>query len=202
MKGRGDATLGTASEEERSLLDRARRGDRAAQEAIVRRHGSAAYSIVCAHLGAGEADDATQEVFLQVHRGLANFEERSSIATWIHRIATNVALNRLRRRRRKPTPPTLDEEATTSPDPGPLALAAESEARRAFELALATLPEEQRAVVVLRGVEGLAYEEVSRVLEIPIPTAQSRMSRAREKLRTLLARFLEPDARSARPVQP
>ena len=79
-------------------------------------------------------------------------------------------------------------------------MAATSEAREALHAALAELPEDQRAVIVLRGLEGLPFEEVARILGIKKPTAESRMARAKEKLRGLLGRWLEEDG-NARDVR-
>lgn len=186
-----EAPLAEPELSEADLVARARAGDPAAFEAIVQQFGARAYRIVAAALGPTEAEDAAQEVFVQVHRGLPRFEGRAALGTWIHRIAVNVALKRLRRRKRKPTPALLEDDAAASRRPGPQARAEAEELRVAFREALAALPDEQRAVVVLRGVEGLSFDEVARALEIPVPTAQSRMSRARERLRGLLSRFLE-----------
>ncbi len=165
---------------------------------IVRVHSPAVWRIVHAHVGSSEAEDATQEVFLRVQQGIGAFEGESLLSTWIYRIATNVALNRLRRWRRKPRPDSLDGVDLSSSKADPVELACEREARRAFEAALATLAEDQRAVVVLRGVEGLSFEEIARALGIPKPTAESRMARARDRLRQLLQPFLDQQENASR----
>ena len=187
--GKGDGrTLERADEAE--LLSRARAGDGEAFADLVRALHAGVYRVAAAHLGPDDAEDATQEVFVKIHKALPRFEGRSRLSTWAFRIATNVSLNRLRSQRRRPKAASLEEGWHASQSPGPHAHAAGDELRSAFREALDALPPEQRAVVVLRGVEGLPFEEVSRVLEIPVPTAQSRMSRARAKLRLHLAHFL------------
>jgi RNA polymerase sigma-70 factor (ECF subfamily) len=188
------APLPPPSTAESTLVARARAGDRSALQEIVQLHAGLVYTVVASHLGSDEAEDATQEVFILVQRGLRSFEERSQLGTWIYRIATNVALQRLRRRRRRPPSAGLDGRDVACPRPGPLTAASAQEEREAFVHALDALPLEQRAVVVLRGIAGLSFDEIAATLGIPTPTAQSRMARAREKLRTLLRRFLDDDA--------
>jgi RNA polymerase sigma-70 factor (ECF subfamily) len=189
-----------AEEAEQAEIALARSGDADAFEALVRRHSESVYRIVAGHLGSGEAEDACQEVFIQVHRGLAKFEARSRLATWIFRIATHVAWKRLRRRRRRPVTLRLGQDRVlVSLLPGPDASAATSEAQDAFHAAIAELPEDQRAVLVLRGLEGLSFEEVAQVLGIKKPTAESRMARARDRLRGLLGRWLEENMVTATP---
>jgi RNA polymerase sigma-70 factor (ECF subfamily) len=177
---------------EQALVARARQGDPSALEEIVRGHASSVYRIVAGHLGQDEAEDATQEAFVHVQRGLATFEGRARLSTWIHRVATNVALKRLRTRRRKPAPEALVAEPLAG-GAGPDAASAAREERAALLAALDHLPEPQRAVVVLRAIEGLSFEEVARTLGIPVPTAESRMARAREKLRVLLRPHLRTE---------
>lgn len=162
-----------------------------AMEEIVRLHAASVYRIVASHVGPGEAEDATQEVFVQIQQGLRTFEGRSQLSTWIFRIATNVALKRLRRRKRKPPLASLEGIDKASAHEGPLAQVQDRELREAFRAALAELPVDQRKVVVLRGVEGLSFDEVARALGIPTPTAHSRMARACDRLRGLLSRFIE-----------
>lgn len=162
------------------------RGDeRSAFERIVEEHAPAVYRIVSGHLGAGDAEDAAQEVFTRVYLGLPGFKGESSVATWIFRIATNVALTRARRRKSRPRAQALGDEPGDHRG-GPDDAAATQECREAVRRAVEQLPEDQRAVVVLRCFEGLSFEEVASVLGILRPTAESRMARAKERLRGLL----------------
>lgn len=180
-----------------ALVTRARAGDRSALDEIVRTHAASVYRIVAAYVGREEAEDATQEVFVHVQEGLPSFEGRSQLGTWILRIATNVALKRLRRRRRKPPPkPLEDHDHPAAPDADPSMVLADLELKDAFRSALGSLPHDQRAVVVLRGIEGLPFDEVARTLGIPTPTAHSRMARACERLRRLLGRFVDAPSRA------
>lgn len=131
-----------------------------------------------------------QEVFIVAHERLAEFQGRSSLRTWLCGIGAKKSLHRLRRRRRlswfglgsAPEP----QSAVT-----PESLSEADERAAAVRTAIAQLPEEQRAVVVLRMFEGLTFPQIAAALEIRLPTAESRMSRARQKLRGLLG-HLDP----------
>lgn len=174
-----------------------RADDHSAFEQIVEQHAPAVYRICAGLMGArhgdADAEDAAQEVFTRVFTGLPGFKGESSVSTWIFRIATNVALTRVKRRRSRPRAQALVDEPN-EPRAGPQDALAAQERREAVRRAVEQLPEEQRAVVVLRGFEGLSFEEVAQVLGILRPTAESRMSRAKERLRGLLGDFMkDPD---------
>ena len=165
-----------------ALVRRARAGDREAFGLLAERHQAAVYRVVRGIVGdAAEAEDVAQEVFLKAFGALGRFRGESGFFTWIYRIAVNEALRAARKRR---SPATLDEgmpvEAPPVPQPdedGPsLAL---------LERLLRKLPEEFRAIVVLRDLEGLPYKDVAEALEIPIGTVMSRLFRARRELRDL-----------------
>src|SRR5579883_1803416 len=96
-----ETTLPEPDAAESALVARARAGERVALEEIVRLHAGTVYRIVAGYVPRDEAEDATQEVFVRIQQGLPAFEGRSRLATWIHRIATNVGLRRIRTRRRK-----------------------------------------------------------------------------------------------------
>ncbi len=183
-------------------------------ERIVEEHSAAVYRICAGHLGtqsgarggAEDAEDAAQEVFTRIYLGLKTFKGESSVGTWIFRIATNVALTRARRRRSRPRTVSLEAEGTHQAPPGSATATAASaaasgaddpgealeasERREAVRRAIAQLPEDQRAVVLLRS-EGLSFEDVARILGILRPTAESRMARAKERLRVLLQRYVQ-----------
>jgi RNA polymerase sigma-70 factor (ECF subfamily) len=165
-----------------ALVRRARAGDREAFGLLAARHQDAVYRVVRGIVGdPSEAEDVAQEVFLKAFGALGRFRGDSGFFTWLYRIAVNEALRAARRRRH---PASLDEglpvEAPPVPQPdedGPsLAL---------LERLLRKLPEEFRAIVVLRDIEGLPYREVAETLEIPMGTVMSRLFRARRELRDL-----------------
>jgi RNA polymerase sigma-70 factor (ECF subfamily) len=133
---------------------------------------------------------------MAIVRGLPRFDARSSFSTWAYRVATNAALDELRRRRRRPDPGLPEQEAVgvdrqgagrgarpapASPDPAEVAVT-----RIDLDAALATLTPEFRAAVVLRDLCSLSYEEIAETLDIPPGTVRSRIARARAALAPLL----------------
>ncbi len=145
-----------------------------------------------------EADDCAQETFVKVYRSLKNFRGDSSVSTWIYRIAVNTCKNRTasaqyRYSRRMVR---LDEPAMDGEDERPFEIgdkklspdiqADRNEKNELIQKAIGSLPADQRAVVVLRDVEGLSYEEVAETTGLNIGTVKSKLSRARQELREKL----------------
>jgi RNA polymerase sigma-70 factor (ECF subfamily) len=133
------------------------------------------------YLGVREADldDVAQEVFIIVHRKLAEFEGRSSLRTWIHGIALLAATNHrrlVRTTREQPLDGT--ERLAVAPESG-------TEARNALLMLLGALDDQRRTVVVLHDIEGLSIPDVARLLSVPIPTAYSQLRSARLELRRM-----------------
>jgi RNA polymerase sigma-70 factor (ECF subfamily) len=130
-----------------------------------------------------DALDATQEAMIAVARGVARFDGRSAFSTWMYRVATNAALDELRRQRRRPVP--TDDEATPRRDPT-LAVDEAVSTRLDVDSALATLPDEFRVAVVLRDLCDLDYAEIADALDVPAGTVRSRIARGRALLRDQL----------------
>lgn len=139
-------------------------------------------------LGVDEAavDDAVQDVFLVVHRRLADFEGRSALSTWIYGIARRVASQYRRRRRPDGDPAALERQA--EPGPSPRDDAARRQAARLVMDILAELDDEKREVFVLMELEQLAAPVVAEMLSIPVNTAYSRLRLARQRFEAALAR--------------
>lgn len=172
-----------------ALVDAARAGDRAALDLLLRRHHPRLHAVCRRIIGSGaDADDATQEALIRVVRGLERFDGRSAFSTWAYRIATNAALDELRRRGRRPAlvRATGDDETDQSLERtvDPMAqrrVEAVADAM-SLETALAALPEEHRVAVVLRDVADLDYDEIADILGIPLGTVKSRIARGRGRL--------------------
>lgn len=188
---------------ERELVASCRTGDPLAFTRLVRLHEGMVVNLAARLLGdVEEARDVTQEVFLQVYRTLKAFEGRSSLKTWIYRIAVNQCYNRRRfwRRRRRDRETPLDERleprgaASDTRPATPYEEALRHERALRVQAALLELRFEQRSVLVLREVEGLTCEEVAAALGVPPGTVKSRLSRAREALRRKLAGLIEGGA--------
>ena len=160
-------------------MARVRAGNTAAFEALLRRHQDRVYRIAYRMLGDREdAEDVTQDVAVQVWRVLSSFAGRSTFSTWLYRVVVNRCLNH--RRRRRETRPLLDTDhpATLGPEDRVI------DAGRvdATAAAIAGLPPDQRAALVLFQVEGLSYREVAAILDISEAAVRSRLERARRNL--------------------
>ncbi len=158
------------------LVAAARAGDTAAFGELVRRYEAPVYRVAARMLDAdADAQDATQETFVRAWRGLGRFRADSAVGTWLYRIVTNRCLTVLAS---QPATVALDDELSgRSEDP---ARVAEQRARLdAISAAVAALPADQRAALVLRDYEGLSYAEVAEVLQIGVGAVKSRIHRAR-----------------------
>jgi RNA polymerase sigma-70 factor (ECF subfamily) len=127
-----------------------------------------------------DAADAAQDALISIVRGLSRFDGRSAFGTWAYRVAANACLDELRRRKRRPDPGLPDIEHAPRDQP-PLTDQSVSD-RLDLDAALARLPADFRACVTLRDQLGLDYAEIAAVLEIPVGTVRSRLSRGRAAL--------------------
>ena len=170
--------------DDNSLIKRSCSGDLDAFEHLVRAHQDRIYNLAYRITGNHEdAADAAQDAFVRAYQALPRFRGEASFSTWVYRIATNAALDLVRRRPQVP-PVELPADQASSDDPA--AEAHRREVNRRVHAAVGRLPDEYRAVVVLRDLQGLAYDEIANVLHVPIGTVRSRLSRGREALRALL----------------
>jgi RNA polymerase sigma-70 factor (ECF subfamily) len=174
------------------LLVRLRRGDSRAFEDLVRTYQHRVFGVGLRMLGSrAEAEEIAQETFLRAHRALADFRGEARLGTWLYGIAARLCLNRLASSERRH--PRADDDALDRV-PANVADAAtaleRTELEAALHQAIAELPDERRIVVVLRDVEGLAYEEIAEALGLELGTVRSRLHRARTELKAKLERFL------------
>jgi RNA polymerase sigma-70 factor (ECF subfamily) len=179
---------------DRRLVADAAAGDRDAFDALVRRHQARTYNFVRAMVhDESVAEDLTQDVFVRVWKSIGRFRGDSAFSTWLFRIAVNVARTHLSRRSRwrlfsRPSSDASPDAPVEVEDPpSPERLEDDVVRRDAIDRALATLSPDLREAVTLRDVEGLDYREIARVLDIPLGTVESRIFRARQRLRPLLA---------------
>jgi RNA polymerase sigma-70 factor (ECF subfamily) len=177
-----------------ALVDRARRGDARAFEQLALEIERPLYRHAARMLGHDDAEDAVQDALLSAWKSMASFEG-TSFRAWVFRIVTNRALDRLRSRKRHPElpldPPSDSDDSVNWAEPvapgSELAdLAADREALRVVEDALARIPPDQRACLLLRDVEGFAYEEIATITSTEIGTVKSRIHRGRLAVRNIL----------------
>lgn len=189
MRSRADATARCGTETELDLIALAQRGDRQAFGELVRRHREGVINVVYRMCGdVNLAEDAAQEAFIRAWQHLHSYRPRSLFRNWVYRIATNAALDVLRREREAVDIDGLPLEAS---DEGPEATVEGKEQGERVRQAVLALPPASRAVLILREYEGLAYQEIADTLNIPIGTVMSRLNYARDRLRESLSRYLE-----------
>jgi RNA polymerase sigma-70 factor, ECF subfamily len=216
----GAATLGNVASvigvnaEEASLVAELKAGSEGAYDWLIARYHQPIYSLVYRILtDPADASDTTQEVFLKVFRGMKSFNGQCSLKTWLYRIAIHEASNQRRwwfRHKSKETSMESHEDENgnvcgigeTLADPGesPLEAFEHEEIRARVEQELKQVAEPYRTTVVLRDIEGLAYEEIAEVLQISLGTVKSRLIRGREALRKRLEKFvreMNSDVRAA-----
>lgn len=183
------------ADEERRLVEAAQRGDGERFNALIRLYEGRVYNLCYRMLGdADSAADATQDAFLSAFRNLKSFRG-GSFRSWMLRIATNTCYDVLRARKRRPSV-SLDIEPDDEDDSSPLQIADKAESPDDFALrrelavaiqdGLASLPEDQRAVLILSDIQGLAYEEIAQITNTNLGTVKSRLSRGRARLRNVL----------------
>jgi RNA polymerase sigma-70 factor, ECF subfamily len=182
---------------EHELIRRARDGDQGAFESLVVMHGDRVYGALRRFgLDAAEADEVAQEVFVRAWRGLGRFEERAQLSTWLYRIAFNEAQRRLARNTSAAlgADPAGEERLRTVQGPAsdrPEARLEDRELTAMLERALGELPDEWRAAVVLRDLEGLSTAEAARVVGVREAAFKSRLHRGRMQLRVLIEPYLD-----------
>jgi RNA polymerase sigma-70 factor (ECF subfamily) len=174
------------------FLRRLRAGEARAFEEMVRVHQHRVYGLALRMLGnAAEAEEIAQEVFVRAHRSLAEFRGDARLSTWLYAIASRLCLTRLGSGERSAIRHGEDVLARLPHDAGgPDAALERSELEGALHRAIAELPDERRIVIVLRDLEGLAYEDIAAALDLPVGTVRSRLFRARMDLKDKLERFL------------
>ena len=179
---------------QQDLVTRAKAGDHAAFEQLIRENEKRIYNLTLRMVGnPDDALDLSQEAFLKAWKGLPSFQGDSTFSTWLYRLAGNVCLDFLRsKKRRQDTIGAAfsldDEDAPVPPDHAlrPEEHLERKERRAALHRAMHHLPDHHRQVLVMRELSGLSYQEISDVLELDLGTVKSRLTRARIALKKLL----------------
>jgi len=176
-------------EKEELLVKRAKRGDVSAFSELVRRYERYVLNLVYRTLGRSEdAEDIAQEAFVKAFLNIKKFKEESKFSTWLSKIVINLCMDKIREKANKEENLeegvwlTIPQSSYYSPEETVERL----EIQEWIKKAVMSLPEELRIVFVLREFEDLSYQEISEMLDIPIGTVESRLYRARMKLRSLL----------------
>ncbi len=197
------ATALTFQTEELALIDELRAGSEEAFAWLIARYHQPIYSLLARTVAnRAEAADLTQEVFVKIFKGMNSFHGKSSLRTWIYRIALREASNQRRwwaRHKQQEIPmeqeiaggdsasPVLLQDMLVDPRETPFEMAVHAENRERVERALSHVPEPFRTTLVLRDIEGFVYEEVAEMQGVNLGTVKSRLVRGRALLKTLLA---------------
>lgn len=184
-------------------------GDPDAFAELVRRHRDRLWSVALRTLGdREEAADAVQDALLSAHRAAGRFRGDSAVTTWLHRIVVNACLDRVRRRQAHPTVPLPDgtrypdQDTTGVPGREPAAPPVDHDTALVVREALAQLPIEQRAALVLVDLQGYSVAEVAEILGVAEGTVKSRCARGRTRLAVLLGHLRPPAGDLAHGNQP
>lgn len=178
-----------AVQEEQSdgaLVRRTRAGDTAAFGRLVERHQAVVHRVAARVVGDDEADDVAQEAFLRAFHRLEQHRGDSPFRAWLLQIAFNTAVDAAKRRTPEPMEPAADTVAAG--ERSPAARLEDRERRERLQGKIRLLRPEHRAVIVLRDLEGMPYEEVARVTDTPVGSVKGRLHRARGELIELLRR--------------
>jgi len=187
--------------EEMDLVRRARRGDLAAYDDLMRRYQERIYATVY-HMTANheDANDMAQEAFIKAFQALKSFKGGSSFYTWVYRIAVNKTINFLKQRKNRAQMSLDDLDLNAEHDPDLVALISENTPRREVGLAelqeklnaaMQKLSEPHRLAVTLHDVQGLSHEESAKIMECNIGTVRSRLFYARQQLQAYLSDYLK-----------
>jgi RNA polymerase sigma-70 factor (ECF subfamily) len=180
------------------LVARAATGSREAFDELVRRYRRPVYSLVrVLTSGDSEAEDLVQDIFVRAFRAIGGFRGHSAFRSWLYRIAINVVHTHLARRRVREAAIAVSPQEPWSIDDLPAGGDLERAVlrRQVIDRALADLPEDLRVLVLLRDVHGLKYEEIARIVKAPRGTVESRLFRARQRLRPMLEPLMIDEGR-------
>jgi len=181
---------------EDEILARAGSGDKEAFATLVERYTPRVFAIARNVLGSAvDAEDVTQDVFFKVYRKLGSFEKRAAFSTWLYRVTINASTDFIKKRRQEKAASMEDmgRLPLEDPDASPETHLGRKDLRRQIRSAMAELPEKFRTILVLRELEELSYGEIAEILQVSKGTVESRIFRARARLRERLERALKED---------
>jgi RNA polymerase sigma-70 factor (ECF subfamily) len=191
------ATPSLEEAEERRLIDRSAAGDQEAFRQLVVRYHRLVINVGFRALGElSLAEDVAQEVFIKVYKALPSYRHDKPFKHWLHRVAANAVTDALRRRRPVVSLDALEQTpAATESDPQDIA--ARHDLQRAVRHAIATLPAHYRDTIALQAFGELSYDEIAKVLDIPLGTVMSRLNGAKRLLRESLGDLIIPSDEEA-----
>jgi RNA polymerase sigma-70 factor (ECF subfamily) len=175
-------------EPDETLIERTLQGELTAFEDLVQRHRGIVFRVAARIVGPDDAEDVSQDAFLRAFHRLGQYRGASTFRTWLLQITQNTALNAIARTRRRPSATVGESPEMADRDPvrQPVTELERRERQQRLELKLRGLRPEYRSLLVLRDLEGLSYNEIADVLDMPLGSVKGRLHRAREELIDLL----------------
>ena len=190
----------TREDVDRELVERCKTGDRTAFRRLVEQYEHTVFNTIATMIGdRDEADDIAQEVFIKVHLSLKHFKGQSRFSVWLYRITVNQCLDRIKHRKRRSAAVSLDgllDQSEGDQDylfkdssPDAAEIYERTQLQEAIHRVLDSMTPEHRLVITLKDLEGHSQEEISEMLDCPVGTVKSRLTRAREALKERLRPF-------------
>lgn len=195
--------IDATQEFDNELVRRVQRGESAAFDLLVRKYQHRIAGLIGRYISDwSECQDVAQDTFMRAYRAIGNFRGDAQFYTWLHRIAVNTAKNHLVSSKRRPPTDDIDAIDAEQFDSGirlrdtdtPERQMMRQEVERTVMRVVEALPEELRAAISMREVDGLSYEEIAQKMNCPIGTVRSRIFRAREAIDTELQPLLDTNA--------
>ncbi|HHV40798.1 MAG: sigma-70 family RNA polymerase sigma factor [Bacteroidales bacterium] len=171
-----------------NIVERLKKREESAFKELVDTYGDMVFRVCMGVLhNAADADDVTQEVFIEVYRSIQKFQSKSKLSTWLYRIALNKSLNHLRDNRRHkrallPDKEQMEQWNVSATDADPLEVLHNQEKRQVLQKAIDALPQRQKKAFVLSQYEDLSYKEIADVMETSVSSVESLLFRARQNL--------------------
>ena len=181
--------------EDAELVRLCQKGDMAAFEQLFHRHQDRIYSVASKMMNNQEdAMDLTQEIFLRAYQKIGKFNFSSAFSTWLYKLATNLCIDELRKRKRSANTTPLEEAVLEADSDTPEEHAIERDRQRQVWDAINSLKEKERAIIILKDIEGLSYKEIAEVFKCSLGRVKSRLHEARQNLRSVLEKSVMSDA--------
>lgn len=173
-------------------IQRAQQGDTAAFEQLVNTHAAFVYNLALRTLqNEREAEDVTQETFMRVWRGIGRFRAEANFQTWLYRIVVNLCYNRLPKLKRELAAVEVEDVVLVDEQVGVERAVLSAEIATQLQSAITNLPDTQRLVITLRHQQGMSYDEIAAITDLPLGTIKTHIFRARKALKIALQPYLE-----------
>jgi len=175
-------------EQEQLSIQQVLAGDKQAYAHIINKYKNQLYATILRMTkNPQDAQDLVQDAFIKVYRNLDKYDASGSFSSWLYRVAINHCMDEFRKKRYSMTQIEIDEERVVEPN-HPELVFLKKEKSRQLERLIATLPEDERLIILLRYVNEISYEEISEVMGVPLATVRNKLHRAKKKMRETVKR--------------